>query len=222
MLLGAGHCTSACLFVKWESYPSKVKSQECHFYKVLRAPQALQVLLKCLVINPFIILEEITAVKIHFSRCTKLVSCLMWLLFFPLGFCVWTYKGVQIAPPQIPAVPPVLGCSLLPKRLLCEQIAVLKPWMCCWAAHPSPGVRSFPGTSWKERCTEERKTLLPSADLLLLWCPAACPPVDSAHPSGEGWKSKTWNALWIGVSIRKSAFGFLKIVHILFFKKWNG
>lgn len=26
---------------------------------------------------------------------------------------------------------------------------------------------------------------------------------------------------WIGVSIRKSAFGFLKIVHILFVK-WNG
>lgn len=37
----------------------------------------------------------------------------------------------------------------------------------------------------------EHKPLLPSADLLLLWCPAACPPVDSAHPSGEGWKSKT-------------------------------
>lgn len=189
MQLGAGHCTSACLFVKWESYPSKVKSQECHFYKVLRAPQALQVPLKCLVINPFINLEEILAVQIHFSRYTKHVSCLMWLSFFPLGFCAWTNKGVQIPAPQIPAVPPVLGCSLLPNRLLCEK------WQ-CWnlgcavVLHTLlPGPGPPPQTSWV--CTGEHKTLLPSADLLLLWCPAACPPVDSAHPSGERWRNKT-------------------------------
>lgn len=219
MQLGAGHCTSACLFVKWESYPSKVMSQECHFYKVLRASQALQVPLKCLVINPFINLEEILAVQIHFSRYTKHVSCLTWLSFFPLGFCAWTNKGVQIPAPQIPAVSPVLGCSLLPNRLLCEK------WQ-CWNLGCAVVLHTLlPGPGPPHRppgCAQEN--IKHCCHLQISCCSGALLPVllwTLLILQGRDGKTKHKNALWIGVSIRKLAFGFLKIVYILFVKKWN-
>lgn len=213
--LRAGHCTLACLCVKWESYPSKVKSQECHFYKVLWAPQALQVPLKCLVMNLFINLEEILAVQINFSRYTKHVSCLI----LPFGILCMDIWVCRYQPHKFLLFPLcwAAACSQTGSCVKNRSAGTLDVQLCC-----TPFSQGQVLPTELLDVLREHKPLLPSADLLLLWCPAACPPVDSAHPSGEGWKSKTWSTLWIRVSIRKSAFGFLKIVYILFVKKWNG